>query len=208
MRKDSLAFALSGTVFGLLVGWMIGTQQVREPDAPAPAAAPAAQAAPAQPNTPPPLDQARATALEQQAKAEPRNAGVRVDLGNVYFDAERFAEAAPWYEAALEIDPKNVNASTDLAVVYFYQGQMDRALAQLDRALAVDPRHPKALLNQGIIRAFGKQDLVGAEESWKKVVEIAPDSPEGQRAQQGLDGLRSAHNAAQAGAQGGAAAGQ
>jgi tetratricopeptide (TPR) repeat protein len=207
MRKDSLAFALSGTVFGLLVGWMIGTQQVPEPDVPAPAAVPAAQAAPTQ-NTPPPLDQARATALEQQAKAEPRNAAVRVDLGNVYFDAERFAEAAPWYEAALELDPKNVDAGTDLAVVYFYQGQMDRALAQLDRALAIDARHPKALLNQGIIRAFGKQDLAGAEESWTKVVEIAPDSPEGQRAKQGLDGLRSAHNAAQAGAQGGAAAGQ
>jgi tetratricopeptide (TPR) repeat protein len=205
MRKDSLAFALSGTVFGLLVGWMIGTQQVPEPVAPAPVAAAAAPAAPAQPNTPPPLDQARATALEQQAAAEPRSAAVRVDLGNVYFDAERFAEAAPWYEAALEIDPTNVNASTDLAIVYFYQGQMDRALAQLDRALAIDPRHPKALLNQGIIRAFGKQDLAGAEESWTRVVEIAPDSVEGQRARQGLDGLRAAHNAE---APGGAAAGQ
>jgi tetratricopeptide (TPR) repeat protein len=196
MRKDSLAFALSGTVFGLLVGWMIGAQQVLEPAAPAPAMA--TQTAPAE-GTPPPLDQARATALEQQAKAEPRNAAVRVDLGNVYFDAERFTEAAPWYEAALEIDPKNVNAGTDLAVVYFYQGEMDRALAQLDRSLAVDPRHPKALLNQGIIRAFGKQDLAGAEESWRKVVEISPDSPEGQRARQGLDGLRAAHAADAAG---------
>lgn len=207
MKRDSLAFALSGMVFGLLVGWIIGSQQTREPVAPAQTAVPAPQTAAAE-NTPLPLDQARATALEQQAKAEPRNAAVRVDLGNVYFDAERFAEAAPWYEAALELEPSNVNAGTDLAVVYFYQGQMDRALAQLDRALAIDPRHPKALLNQGIIRAFGKQDLIGAEESWKKVVEIAPDSPEGQRAQQGLDGLRSAHNAGQVGAQSGAAAGQ
>jgi len=207
MRKDSLAFALSGTVFGLLVGWMIGTQQVAEPVAPVPAAAPAAQAAPA-PAAPPPLDQARANALTQQAKAEPRNAAVRVDLGNVYFDAERFAEATPWYEAALEIEPKNVDASTDLAVAYFYQGEIDRALAQLDRALAVNPKHPKALLNQGIIRAFGKQDLVGAEASWTKVVELSPDSPEGQRAKQGLDGLRAAHNANQTPGQGGAATGQ
>lgn len=204
MRKDSLAFALSGTVFGLLVGWMIGTQQVPEPVAPAPSTA--AQAAPAQ--SAPPLDQARANALEQQAKAEPRNAAVRVALANVYFDAERFTEAAPWYEAALEIEPKNVDASTDLAVAYFYQGEIDRALAQLDRALAVNARHPKALLNQGIIRAFGKQDLVGAEASWTKVVEISPDSPEGQRAKQGLDGLRAAHNAGQTQGQGGTAAGQ
>lgn len=200
MRKDSLAFALSGTVFGLLVGWMIGTQQVREPAAPA-AQAPAAQAVPAQ-NTPPPLDQARATALEQQAKTEPRNAGVRAELGNVYFDAERFAEAAPWYEAALEIDPKNANVNTDLGIVYFYQGQFDRALAMFDRTLAVDPGHVKALLNQGIVRVRGKQDLAGAVQSWERVVALAPDSEEARLARMGLEGIKSV----QAPASGGGAA--
>ncbi len=198
MRKDSLAFALSGMVFGLLVGWMIGTQQVREP-AP-PAAAPVAQAAPGQNTAPAPLDQARATALEQQAKAEPRNAGVRIDLGNLYLDAERFAEAAPWYEAALEIDPKNVDVTTDLGVVYFYQGQFDRALATLDRALALNPSHIKALLNQGIVRVRGKQDLVGAVESWERVVTLAPDSEEARLARMGLDGIRSVQQPGQGGA--------
>jgi tetratricopeptide (TPR) repeat protein len=196
MRRDSLAFALSGTVFGLLVGWMIGTQQV--PEAPEVAPTATAAAAPAAENAPPPLDQARASTLEQQARAEPRNAAVRIDLANLYFDAERFAEAAPWYEAALELDPRNASVNTDLGVVYFYMQQMDRALAQIDRALAIDARHVKALLNQGIIRAFGKQDLAGAAESWERVVAIAPDSEEGRRAKQGLDGLRSAHEASAA----------
>ena len=36
------------------------------------------------------------------------NAAIRVDLGNLYFDAERFDMAISWYEAALKIDPKNV----------------------------------------------------------------------------------------------------
>jgi len=193
MKKDALAFVLSGTVFLGLAGWMIGTQG---PEPPAPVLDPSAQAGATQ-DAPPPLDQARVSALEQQAAAEPRNAAIRVDLANLYFDAERFADAGPWYEAALEIDPKNVDASSDLAVVYFYRGEMDRALAQLDRALAVEALHPKALLNQGIIRAFGKQDLAGAAESWEKVVAAAPDSLEGQRARQGLDGLRAAHQAAE-----------
>ena len=197
MRKDSLAFALSGTVFGLLVGWMIGAQQVRAPAAPA--AAPTAQAAPAQ-NAPPPLDQARAAALEQQAKAEPRNAAVRIDLGNVYLDAERFADAEPWYEAALEIDPKNANVTTDLGIVYFYQRQFDRALAMFDRALALDPKHVKALLNQGIVRSMGKQDLAGAAESWEKVVSLAPDSEDARLARMGLEGIRSVQQPAPAGA--------
>ena len=130
---------------------------------------------------------------------------MRVELGNLYFDAERFDLALPWYEAALKLDPKNVDVSTDLAVCYYYPTSIDRALAQLDRSLAIDPKHSKTLLNQGIIRAFGKQDLAGATESWQKVVEIAPDSRRSaQRAQQGLDGLKSAHGATTGG---GAAAG-
>jgi tetratricopeptide (TPR) repeat protein len=69
----------------------------------------------------------------------------------------------------------------------------DAALAQFDRSLALDPRHTKTLLNIGIVRAFGKQDLDGAAKAWRRVVELAPESPEAARARQALEGLRSAH---------------
>lgn len=197
MKRDSLAFALAGTFFGVLVGWIIGTQQGTP--APLPVASPAAAAAaPAAPSTStaPAFDAARVTALERQAQAEPVNAGLRIEIGNAYFDAERFDQAIPWYEAALKLDPKNVNLSTDLGVAYYYTNQTDKALAQLDTSLAIDSKHLKTLLNQGIVRAFGKQDLAGAAESWERIVAIAPDSEEGKRAKQGLDGLRSAHQGA------------
>ena len=51
----------------------------------------------------------------------------------MYFDAERFQDAAEWYEAALKITPKDVNASTDLGIAYYYMNQPDKALAQFDR---------------------------------------------------------------------------
>lgn len=194
MKRDSLAFALSGVAFGLLAGWIIGTQQATpSPAVPPPAAAAAPAGGGPNETAPPPLDTARVSALEQQAAAEPRNAQVRVDIGNLYFDAELYSQAGPWYEAALQIDPKNASAHTDLAIVYYFQGQVDRGLAQIDRALAADPRHVKALLNQGILRAFGKQDLAGAAESWEQVVAIAPDSQEGLQARKGLDGINAAH---------------
>jgi tetratricopeptide (TPR) repeat protein len=196
MNRDSVAFALSGILFGLLVGWIIGAQQ-GSPAAP-PAVSPTAAAAAPQ-EAPPPFDAARATTLERQAAAEPSNADLRVALGDLYYDAQRYAQAATWYEAALKLDPKNVNASTDLGVAYFSLDQVDRALAQFDRSLEIDPRHTKTLLNQGIVRAFGKQDLTGAADSWQKVVDIAPDSEEGKRARQGLDGLRNAHEASTSG---------
>lgn len=185
MRKDSVVFGVAGIFFGVIVGWIIGSQQAVGPAqapaaATAPAATPAAQAAPS-------FDEARASALKATAARSPSDSETRVQLGNLYFDAERYDEAIRWYEDALRVDPRNVNASTDLGVAYYYSNQPDRALAQFDKSLAIDPRHPKTLLNIGIVRAFAKQDLDGAEKVWQRVVELAPDSPEAGVAKKLLD---------------------
>jgi tetratricopeptide (TPR) repeat protein len=191
MNRESLVFAISGTMFGLLVGWILGTQQAAAPPA-AGAAGPAAAQMPASP-TPPPLDVQRAADLERQANAQPANAAVRVDLGNLYFDAERYDLAISWYEAALKLDPKNVNASTDLGVSYYSANQVDRALAQFEHSLSIDPAHTKTLLNKGIVLAFGKQDLEAASRAWERLVAVAPDSPEATRAKEALAAVKSAH---------------
>lgn len=196
MHKESVVFGVAGVFFGVLVGWIIGTQQsagVRP--SPAPAAAAAGQAAAAdQPQQPaPPLDESRAAALKVTAERSPKDAETRVLLGDLYFDAERYSEAIRWYEAALEVEPKNINASTDLGIAYYYSNQPDRALAQFDRSLQIDKSHSKTLLNIGIVRAFGKQDLDGAAQAWQRVLDVAPDSPEAAVAKKALDGLRGAH---------------
>jgi len=183
---------LAGIFFGVLVGWIIGSQQATTA-APAPAAAAAAPAAGQPAQSPPPFDDARAAALKATAERSPNDAETRVQLGNLYFDAERYDEATRWYQDALRVDPKNVNASTDLGIAYYYSNQPDRALTQFDRSLKLDPKHAKTLLNVGIVKAFGKQDLEGAEAAWKQVVAIAPDGPEGQAARRALDSLTSAH---------------
>ena len=160
MRRDAVVFAISGTFFGLIAGWILGSQ-AGQPASPPPARATAPATSPNTP-APPPVDARRAADLESQAKARPADAPVRIELGNLYYDAERFDAAIPWYLAALAIDPTAIEASTDLAVCYYYTNQVDMALAQLDRSLAIDPNHAKTLLNQGIIRAFGREDLEGA----------------------------------------------
>jgi tetratricopeptide (TPR) repeat protein len=193
MTKEAVVFGLAGTMFGLLTGWIIGSQQARPVQSAAPQTASAPSSQQQQQRTPPPIDLQRASALEQQAKAEPQNASVREQLGNLYFDGERFDIAITWYEAALKLNPKNIDVSTDLAVCYYYTNKADKALQQIDRSLEINPKHAKTLLNQGIIRAFGKQNLNGALESWQKVIQIAPDSPEAARAKQGIDGIKAAH---------------
>ena len=208
MRSDSVVFGVAGIFFGVLVGWIIGSQQASGVvPAPAPPAT-ASSAAPAGQAAPPVFDESRAASLKTTADRNPSDVESRVQLGNLYFDAERYDEAAKWYEAALTIDPKNVNASTDLGIAYYYSNQPDRALAQFDRSLAIDPRHSKTLLNIGIVRAFGKQDLEGAEMAWQRVLDVAPNSQEAEVAKKGLDGLRSAHGQRGAAPDGAAPPGQ
>jgi tetratricopeptide (TPR) repeat protein len=194
MKSESIAYGIAGVAFGLIAGWIIGTQQA----APRPAAPPTQAAAPAQnPATPRAaiLDDAKVTALKSVAERQPTNAQPRAELANLYFDAERYDDAINWYQEALKLTPNDVNLSTDLGVCYYYTNQADKALAQLSHSLSIDSRHTKTLLNVGIVKAFGKQDLDGATKAWQQVVELAPDSPEGQAAKRALDTLRSAHPA-------------
>jgi len=194
MSRDGIIFGIAGICFGLILGWIIGSQQTGgRAVSMTSASAPTGVAPQGQPQTPP-IDLNRASALEQQAKSQPNDARVRADLGNLYFDGQRFDLAIPWYEASLKIDPKNINISTDLAVCYYYTEQNDKALAQIDTSLKLDANHPTTLLNQGIILAFGKQDFAKAVESWDKVIAIAPASPDAARART----LKDAHGTAAA----------
>jgi tetratricopeptide (TPR) repeat protein len=196
MKTESIAFAIAGVIFGLIAGWVIGTQQATMR---VPVAAPAAQAgAPASAageggTRAALLDEAQVNALKSVADREASNPRPRVQLGNLYFDAERYDDAIKWYAEALALTPKDVNVSTDLGVCYYYTNQPDKALQQFEKSLALDPNHAKTLLNVGIVRAFGKQDLAGATEAWQKVVKLAPEGPEGQAAKRALDTLQSAH---------------
>ncbi len=200
MKSESIVVGIAGALFGLLCGWMLGAQQVapvQGPAAPVAASAPAAAGGTAQAqgaSTAPPIDLAAAQALEKAAAEKPDDAVVRTQLANLYFDAEKYSDAAKWYEASLKIAPSNADVSTDLAVSYYYTNQVDKALAQFATSLEIDPKHSKTWLNLGIVRAFGKQDLEGAGQAWNQVVALAPaDSPEARAAKQALDGLKSAH---------------
>jgi tetratricopeptide (TPR) repeat protein len=192
MKSDAIAFGIAGVLFGLIAGWIIGSQQAggRPSTAPVQQAASAPAAAPSRA---PVLDEAQANALKSVAEREPQNAVARTQLANLYFDADRYDEAIKWYSDALALTPNDVNAITDLGVCYYYTNQPDKALEQFSRSLKLDPKHTKTLLNVGIVKAFGKQDLDGAIQAWQQVIAIAPNAPEGQAARRALDSLQSAH---------------
>jgi tetratricopeptide (TPR) repeat protein len=199
MKLESVMYAISGVFFGLIAGWIIGTQQASMRPRPAslatetaPAPEPSSDAAPGTP-APAILDEQQVQALRNVVDRDPKNAVARAQLGNLYYDAGRYPDAIKWYGESLALNPKDTSVSTDLGVSYYYNNQPDLAIRQLEHALQIDPKHTKALLNMGVVRAFGKQDLKGATEIWRRLVEIAPDSPEGRKAREALESLASAH---------------
>jgi len=195
MKSDSVAFGVAGIAFGLIAGWIIGTEQAK-PVAPPVAAQTSAPANAASSSTRAAIvDEAKVTALKSVAEKEPTNVKPRVELGNLYFDAERYDDAITWYEQAVKLSPKDENLSTDLGVSYYYTNQPDKALARFDESLKINPKHTKTLLNLGIVRAFGKQDLAGATKAWEQVLALDPNGPEGQAAKRALETLKSAHGA-------------
>src|SRR5947207_11450535 len=111
MKSDAIAYGVAGMLFGLIAGWAIGSQQPPVPPAPPPAAA---AARPADSTSPPPavLDEAKVNAFKAIIDKDPKNAEARVQLGNLYFDAERWDDASKSYEAALKLAPNDINVST------------------------------------------------------------------------------------------------
>jgi len=195
MKAETIAVATATAFFGLIVGWIIGSQYARVPQAAGGPAAVQTQAAPAAAPAQAPrlIDEAEVQALKNAASRDPNNAVARTQLGNLYFDAERYEDAVTWYQESLKVNPKDADVSTDLAVSFYYLNQPDRALKQFDYSLSVDPKHAKTMLNMGIVRAFGKQDLEGAVAIWTKLIDLAPGSADAQAAKRALDNLKAAH---------------
>lgn len=195
MRSDNVVFAVAGVIFGLIAGWIIGAQQAtsRPPAAATALAAVSPPATTATGSRAAVVDESQVQALKNVADREASNPAPRMQLANLYFDAERYDEAIKWYEQAVKLAPNDPNVSTDLGVCYYYTNQPDKALRQFERSLELNPKHTKTLLNVGIVKAFGKQDLEGAAEAWQQVIQLAADSAEGQAARRALESMRSAH---------------
>ena len=171
-------------VIGLAIGYL-----VRGSAAPSTVVAPQETAQAAQPGQPaqapqqamPSLDQMKQMADKQAAplleklKANPKDADVLNQLGTLYRATHQFKTAIDYYQKSLDINPKNVGARTDLASCLYYLGDVDGALAQLDKSLSYDPKHMGTLMNIGIIRWKGKNDVDGAVAAWQKALKLNPD---------------------------------
>jgi cytochrome c-type biogenesis protein CcmH/NrfG len=164
---------VAGVLFGIIVGYMLGTSQATgavQANAPvgAASAAPAANVA----------NEQELQAYRNVLASDPKNLRANSELANKLYDGGRYAESIPYYQQAYTLDPKNVSISTDLGTALYYAGRADEALAQFDKSLAIDAKHAQTLFNVGIVKRDAKSDPKGAIDAWERLLAAAPDYPD------------------------------
>jgi len=120
----------------------------------------------------------KAAPLLTKLKSDPKNPQLWNQAGLVYKSAHQFKEAAGYFEKSLQYDPKNLGVRADYASCLYYTGDVDAALAQLDQSLIYDPKHAGTLMNIGIIKWKGKNDVDGAVAAWQALLQYHPDFPQ------------------------------
>ncbi len=118
----------------------------------------------------------QAAPLLEKLKTDPKNADLLNQLGTMYRATHQFKTAIDYYQKSLDINPKNVGARTDMASCLYYLGDTDGALAQLDKSLSYDPKHLGTLMNIGVIKWKGKNDVDGAVAAWQKALKLNPSA--------------------------------
>ena len=117
----------------------------------------------------------QAEPLLEKLKTNPNDADVLNQIGTIYRATHQFKTAIDYYQKSLAINPRNVGARTDMASCLYYLGDSDGALAQLEKSLTYDPKHAGTLINLGIIRWKGKNDVNGAIAAWEKALKLNPN---------------------------------
>ncbi len=135
---------------------------------------------------------ARILKLEAFLKENPDDPEAWTQLGNVFFDSNRFADAIEAYEKSLALAPGNPNVLTDLEVMYRRNKAPEKAIAAFDKAIAAQPDFETARFNKGIVLMHDLNDLPGAIKTWESLVEINPTAhaPNGQLVSTLIQGLK------------------
>src|SRR5271157_5407027 len=169
---------------GIAAGWFIRGSQAQNQR---PTTVPAETAsAPAAPNANSGPQTANAAELRKAAdaqtgplleklNADPANAELLENLGNIYYDAQQFPAAIEYYQRVLKLHPENAGVRTDMATAYWYTGDADQAIAEFQKSLAYEPNKANTLFNLGIVEWQGKMDIEKAVATWQKLLDTNPN---------------------------------
>ncbi len=129
---------------------------------------------------------ARIDATRGYLAAHPIDRKAWVQLGNDYFDTHQRDRAIEAYAKALELGPDDPDVLTDQGIMYRETGKFDQAIANFEKANRIDPRHLQSLFNLGVVHAYDRKDRDRALATWKRLIALAPASPQAAQARQAM----------------------
>ncbi len=123
------------------------------------------------------LDEAAVAALMQQYQANPKDFSTLMSLGNAFYSAADYANAASWFKQAAAVDPTSIDAQLALGAASFNNNDMTTAEASWKKAETIDPKNVEAHYDLGYLY-FSKspQDVAGVQREWNEVIALDPTS--------------------------------
>jgi len=84
-------------------------------------------------------------------QSNPELGGPHANLGVIYRNAHKYAEAVDEFKHAIRLSPKQPVYQNQLGVTYRQMGQFDKARDAYEQAIALDANYAPAIINLGIL---------------------------------------------------------
>ena len=124
-----------------------------------------------------PVDQVKVAALMKKITANPKDVVSLQLLGDAYFAAADYKNAAGWEQKILTVDPKNQVALLSLGAAEFNQGNAAAAKKQWLIAAGLYPKNAEVHYDLGFLYlSQTPPDKVNMTAEWNKVIAIDPNS--------------------------------
>jgi tetratricopeptide (TPR) repeat protein len=124
-----------------------------------------------------PVDQAKVAALMKKISANPKDIASLQSLGDLYFAAADYKNAAAWEEKVLVVDPKNQVSLLAAGATQFNLGNAAVAKKHWLVAAGLYPKNQEVHYDLGFMyMSQTPPDSANMQAEWKKVVQIDPTS--------------------------------
>ena len=122
-----------------------------------------------------PQEQAAIAGPKATVQADPDSAEAQFELGNAYYQEDKWALAVDAYQKAIELNPNFQAAYANLGATYYQQLQFDLAASQYEKALELNTEDGESAYNLGAIylqQALSQGEQPDTELLDKAIVQI------------------------------------